>query len=152
MLGYSNFVLSTYQTENAILENLNIYLTIGGAVLVFVVVYFITYLILKASYKSKEKDYNILRTLGITKKSMNGIVRTEILTITLICSFFVYALSSILGNLINVKFFKYYRGLPFGVFIVYIVLILLLSLNISMRFNKKLFNTSVNSVFKDKEK
>ena len=151
-LSYTSFSLKTYSTSSSFLSNLNIYLSIAGTIGIIIIVYFITYLIIKIAYKSKEKDYNILRTLGITKKNMSKIVFFELESQTLIFSLFTFLIVEIIAFSVSNKYLSYFKGLSFTIFILYFILVILLSYLIINRFNKNLFKHSVNNIFKGREK
>ncbi|MDD4388483.1 MAG: ABC transporter ATP-binding protein [Bacilli bacterium] len=113
-------------------------LTIFGFIGVFInllVIYLLSYVILRAILLSKKRDYAILRTLGLSQKSVNFIIRLELL-ISLIISYLVFSLIIILiiksvpefGMIFSKMRFRHY----FTVFVINLILILL----ISYRFNK----------------
>lgn len=151
-VGCTSFYISSYYEDIDFQSNLTLYLTLLGIVIVIILVYFVTYLILRIAYKSKERDYNILRTLGITKKDMNKIVFSELESLTLLISLVLFFVIKICSLSINNKFIVYFRNLDFTIFIIYFVSVIVLSYFIIRRFNKNMFKNSVNQIFKGREK
>ena len=56
----------------------------------FIGIFFIIYVILSRVYRSRIKDYSILRTLGVTKKDMSKIVNVEMRIIGYSTTIFTY--------------------------------------------------------------
>ena len=151
-LGYTSFSIKNYYTKIDFTSNLYLYLSIAGVFGLIIIVYFITYVILKICYKSKDKDYNIFRTLGITKNDMKKIVFIELESLTLLVFVVSIILVKIIVNTINNQYVLMFKNLQFSVFLIYFILIILLSYLIIRRFNKNLFKNSVSKNFKGREK
>jgi len=108
---------------------------------------FIAYIILARVYASKNKDYTILRSLGIVKKQMARIVDLEVLIIGVISSVLAVVVSYI-ASIFSPIFARMLSYNSFGFMILYFVLMLLFNYFISRRFNKKLFKFSVTTSIK----
>ena len=118
--------------------------------LVIIIVYFISFSLIKNIYKTKVYDFNIFRTLGVTKRDMRYITMFELLIQTLFISIFTYVLILILGLFVKAGSpLIIYRGINFTTSILYFVVILLFGYLIARRFNKKLFKFSVAKTFKE---
>lgn len=131
---------------SAMLLNI-LYMIAVGAVMVFV--FFISYVLLSRINSTKKSDYEILRTLGVTKREMASIVRLEVLAITLVTSI-------ISGILVNILFAVRAFGYTFGAValstnIYFVLVMVLFSLATSRRFNKRLYKFSVIKSIKEDE-
>lgn len=108
---------------------------------------FISYVILSRVYSSKNKDYTIMRSLGLVKKQMAKIVHFEILITGFISSVLAVIGIYIVSLFVNsVHSLLYYNSL--GFMILYFVLMLLFSYLISRRFNRRLFRFTVSTSIK----
>ncbi len=151
-LGYTSFNVKNYYTKIDFTSNLYLYLSLAGVFGLIIIVYLITYVILRICYKSKDRDYNIFRTLGITKKDMQKIIFIELESLTLGVALISFILVKIITSTLNNQYFLMFKNLGFTIFLVYFVLIILLSYLIIKRFNKNLFKNSVSHNFKGREK
>lgn len=130
-----------------------------GKILAFVVnlelsiyligIFFITYLIISKVFASRIKDYEILRTLGITKKDMKRIVNYEVLSIGIGMMVIAMAIGYVL--IYTVKALKLLRVFSFITLILYLFVISLFVWLMAKRFNKKLFKFSVRKSFEGEE-
>ncbi|MGM9970033.1 MAG: ATP-binding cassette domain-containing protein [Anaeroplasma sp.] len=116
----------------------------ASTVLIFV--FYITYFVLARVYSSKKKDYEILRTLGVTKKDMRFIVSFEVMGIGI----FVMLLAYITGLVLiyNVPKLFYLRGITLGTSLIYFIILFIFVYAVGHRFNKKLFKFSVSKSLK----
>ncbi|MCI5744759.1 MAG: ATP-binding cassette domain-containing protein [Erysipelotrichaceae bacterium] len=107
----------------------------------------ITYFILSKIYESKKKDYEIARTLGITKKDMRKIVISEVMLIGLSSIASAYIISFILIYSINaLKILKPIELMPS---LLYLFVLLFFTYSIAKKFNNNLFKFSVTSSLKE---
>ena len=100
---------------------------------------FITFAILSKIYQSKNKDYNILRVLGVTKKDMRWIVIYEVLIIVISSTI----LSLVLFPFLNKFFFNSVLKLTINNVITLLISMLFLGLILASYFNKRLFKFTV---------
>ena len=124
------------------------YVIIFFATGAMVLIYFITYMIISRVYASKKAGYAIFRTLGVTKKDMNKVVRYEIMSQVIFSAIFVYFLFFILGKTVNNSFFNMFKHISPFITIWYFLVILVLGLLLAKRFNRKLFSFTVKSTLK----
>lgn len=136
--GLSTFILNMTKYFSMIISTFNLW-----------IIFFITYFILSKVYTSKKKDYQILRTLGVTKKDMGQIVTIEVL-ITGIASWLI---SLILFTIVfrNNSLLMYTNGLSFGTIVIFLITSLLFAYLTARRFNRKLFRFSVVRSLKEEE-
>ena len=118
-----------------------------GVVFAFVVVFLISYFVLARIYTVKNKDYTVLRTLGMDKKDMASIVRIQTVIQSMAASIIV-----LLVNYIALAFGKavikgFNRIGILGV-LVYLVFMFIYSLFFALRFNKRLYKFSVSKTFR----
>ena len=140
-----------YSEGESILQIIKIFklvVTIG----LIVVLFFISYFIIRIIYKSRNGYYTTLRTLGGTKKVCISILRNELFTIAT----FTYSLFLIFIYLINqeVIHFEYFKVITSYIeilhyMIIYLIL-LLLSILISNRYGKKIFKNSIIKTYGEK--
>lgn len=122
-----------------------------GGIFYVLVIFFIAYLVLSKIYKSKNKDYTMLRTLGTSKNQMASIVSNELSYITVLSVIIAIVAAKILGATINNSFFEAFNTLNLGQYILFVVIFIFFGWLISSRFNKKLFKYSINSTLKREE-
>ena len=152
-LGY--FAINTKEYDvtsdlNHFLNNLQAY----GMMILFsiaiIIIYFISYLVMIHIYKTKAYDFNIFRTLGVTKRDMRYITIFELLIQAVIISIFTYLLTLILGAFAKENSpLIIYSSINFGTSLIYFLIIFLFGYLIARRFNKKLFKFSVAKTFKE---
>ena len=152
-LGY--FAINTKEYDatsdlNHFLNNLQAY----GMMILFsiaiIIIYFISYLVMIHIYKTKAYDFNIFRTLGVTKRDMRYITIFELLIQTIVIEIVVYVIAILIGD------FSYagnplviYKSVSLVASILYFVVMTIFGYLIARRFNKKLFKFSVAKTFKE---
>ncbi len=117
------------------------------SIIVLFVMYFIAYLSLKNIMEAKRKDYVILRALGLYKKDLNLLSTIEVMILMLLAIVLVFTLL-----VLNTEFIflpNYLRYYQIGNYIFMFTAIMVLSLFLAMRFNRRLFTQSVITAFKD---
>lgn len=123
-----------------------LYLFIGIIIFSLLCLFFISYIILSRIYASKNKEYGILRTLGLVKQRLGVIVVLENLILGFLSSILGLCLFLIVDAFYPIMHLKDY--LNFGVIAIYFIIILLFSFLIARKFNKRLFKFSVNTTLK----
>jgi hypothetical protein len=106
------------------------------------IIYFISYIVLKNVQNSKKKDYLIFRSIGASKKDLNRVTIIELFLSTIIA----YIIT--MGLLVVNEFFdtfipQYLRYFTVGSYVFIFLLLSVLALLLGNRFNKKIFSTSV---------
>ena len=104
-------------------------------------VFFIVYVILGRIYRSRIKDYGILRTLGITNKDMAKIVNVEMCVIGFGITIFNYLLFN--GLIYSVSALTFLRNIGITTVITYFFVMALFVLSMAKRFNKRVFKFTV---------
>jgi ABC-type antimicrobial peptide transport system permease subunit len=127
-------------------------LSVAAIIVIVIGIYIITYMILHIIYKSKKNDYNIMRTLGVTNKSMRKIVNYEMLIISSISALVVSIVFLTVSSFVKNSFTQLYTNCNILYYLLYIALMIGLSLLITTRFNRRLFKFSVNNSFEGRIK
>jgi len=106
------------------------------------IIYFISYIVLKNVQNSKKKDYLIFRSIGASKSDLNRVTIIELFLSTIIA----YGIT--MGLLVVNEFFdtfipQYLRYFTVSSYIFIFLLLSILALLLGNKFNKKIFSTSV---------
>ena len=115
------------------------------------ILYFISFVILARVYASKNKEYTILRTLGIAKKDMRDIVLFEVMSMTTCITVGTYLLALIIRLFTTKGVFEVFTTISPFASILYFIIMMLFGYFTARGFNRKLFKFSVNKTFKRKE-
>ncbi len=124
-------------------------LFLGGlSIFVLVLMYFIAYVALRNVMGSRSRTFVILRSIGAKKKELNYSLIMELMLIMAVA----FALTMAAFNLRN--FFPriipdYLRYFTFSNYLFMIVALLIMSMFLGFRFNKKIFRKSVISAFRE---
>lgn len=117
-------------------------------IIVFIVIYFISYIVLKNIQKSKKKDYVIFRTIGATRRDLNIVTILELSFIMIVA--FTITMVGLFVNEVYGKYIPKYLGyLSINNYILIILVLLLLAFFLGNRFNKKVFGGSVITSLKE---
>ena len=123
---------------------IQIFRTVVTTILV-IVLFFISYFVIKLILKSRNVYYTTIRMLGGSKKTCRDLLIIELLVVSNI-AFLTFVIATILNNkgIINNNYFaKINQFLELRDFIVLYIIILTMSLLISLRYSRKLFKNSV---------
>lgn len=144
---------SEYEDKNALDKlfiELLIIITVGSVSAYLIGIFFICYVILSRIYRSRVKDYAILRTLGVTKKDMAKIVNVEMIVIGYSIILFTYLLFN--GLIFAVDALTFLRQIGILTVILYFFVMIVFTTSMSKRFNKRVFMFTVReSVRGDEE-
>lgn len=116
--------------------------------ILMLILVFISFVVLSRVYQSKKADYGIMRSLGLLKSQMAVIVRYEMLSIGTAASIFAIVIFAILSLFIP-DYARMIGNAHFIFYIFYFAMMIIFNLLLSHRFNKKLFNFSVNKTIKE---
>ncbi len=123
------------------------YMFLGLSIMALLCLFFITYVILARVYASKNKDYGVLRTLGMVKSQLGRVVILEVITIGLISSILAL-LTFVIVYVVRPDIFFMGQKMGFGILCFYFIVMLLFSYFIARRFNRRLYKFSVNTTVK----
>ena len=154
-INYSYVRVKTYDTTSPMqrfINNIMSYLMMLLSSLTIIIIFFISYIILAKIYTSRKKDYVILRTLGISKFDMKGIVINEIMSLTLIITIISYLIIYIISRFTTIGIMVIFNNISIFGSILYFIIMILFGYLIARRFNRKLFKFSVNSTLKGYDK
>ncbi|MGM9970024.1 MAG: ATP-binding cassette domain-containing protein [Anaeroplasma sp.] len=127
---------------------LTFYFSIIITAITILVLVVLTYAILYKVYSSKNKDYTVLRSLGILRNKMKIIVRFESVIQCLFSSGIALLIIVAIYYLTDKRFLKMVSFISPQLIIILFAVMTFFSLLLASRFNKKLFKFSVNSSFK----
>lgn len=94
----STFGRTTTDNIEEFIQNLGTVMTMIMLGVGILLLSLITYFILARVYDSKKKDYQILRTLGVTKKDMRHIVNLEVLVVGMVATVLAFVVFLIIVN------------------------------------------------------
>ncbi len=120
-------------------------------IILTVALFFISYFIIKIILKSRNVYFSTIRILGASKKVAKKLLDIELLTvINTSYAFFLILLVLINNNIINISYIKELMVyLHITDYIIIYILLLLMSYLLSLKFAKKLFNTSAMNAYKE---
>ena len=104
-------------------------------------IFFITYVILNRVYRSRIKDYSILRTLGVARKDMAKIVNVEMLIIGFGITIFTYLVFN--GLIYSMDALSFLRFIGIASFFGYFIAMFIFTKAMAKRFNKRVFRFTV---------
>ena len=94
----STFGRTTTDNMEEFIQNLGTFMTMITLGIGILSLSLITYFILARVYDSKKKDYQILRTLGVTKKDMRHIVNLEVFVVGMVATVLAFVVFLIIVN------------------------------------------------------
>ncbi len=148
-LGYS-YYQSTITNSNDVIDDLSLYVSLIWGIPLCIILYFISYIILRKIYESKNESYTIFRTLGVTVFDMKKISLIEVLLLSITSTTLLYIIMTILGKIFKYKeYLKLFNHITFGTTVLYFILTILMAILIAIKFNKKLFSKSVKESLKE---
>jgi hypothetical protein len=112
-----------------------------------VVIYFISYIVLRNVQNAKKKDYLVFRSIGASQKALNIVTIFELVFAFLIA--IVITMSFLIINQYVDTFVPdYLRYFKVSTYVIVIGILLLLAVLLGNRFNKKIFGNSVITALK----
>ena len=142
-LGYNTIypdgVTDQFSAIFAIFTSIYLGMTLGFLMLV---IYFITYVVLKNIQNSKRKDYLIFRSIGASQKDLNRVTIIELL-MTTVLAYIITMAAFIVNENINSILPRYLRYFTVGSHILIFVMMIALAILLGRRFNKRIFSKSV---------
>lgn len=144
--GYRVSVPSERRIKASIINLVALYMFLSLTLMALFCLFFVSYVILARVYASKNKDYGVLRTLGMVKKQLGRIVILEVIGIGLLASLLSLIVFIILYH--TTRNFSMGKYMNFGIILLYFALMILFSYFIARRFNRRLYKFSVNTTVK----
>lgn len=138
----------SYFDQNAsMLSKIAILATWIAIIVILFIVYLISYLVLSRVYKTKMKDYIIIRTLGLSRKSSGNVVKIENILLTLFSAIVAYIIAKILQYALPIQF-GFIQYFSVGNTIIYLIVMILFSYFLASKFNRKIFAFSVQETLR----
>ena len=126
-------------------------LKIFVTVFLVVVLFFISYFVIKIILKSRNIYFSILRMLGASKKVCLDLLMTELLVVSNI-SYFIFLIIAEINRkgIINIGFINTVNNyFTRNDYIILYLIITIMSLLISLRYSRKLFKNSVMNTYRE---
>jgi hypothetical protein len=144
-LGYNAIYPESIEDPFAALTRIILTVVFGFLmVILLVIMYFITFLVLRNIQEAKKKDFLIFRSIGASKASLNRVTIFELLTLTVASVVIVFTLIELnamfawIRQIANILTFFTIGNYLFLFFILFV-----LSFLLGRRFNSRIFNSSV---------
>ncbi|MCF7925588.1 MAG: ABC transporter permease, partial [Candidatus Izimaplasma sp.] len=112
-----------------------------------VIIYFISYIVLRNVQNAKKKDYLVFRSIGASKKALNRVTIFELI-MTMILAYVLTVGFFILNQYINTFIPNYLRYFKWTTYLAIFTILVLLAVLLGNRFNKKIFSRSVITALK----
>ncbi len=149
-MNYQTLALKDTLVSSSIVQALKILKT-TVTIILCIVLFFISYFVIKVILKSRNKYFSTIRMLGATKKISKQLLIIELLTVSNLAFFsfmLVIYLNSI--NIINIKFIHtILTYLKFSDYLLLYIILIMMSYLISQKFSKKLFKNSAMSTLRE---
>ncbi|AIO18640.1 Macrolide export ATP-binding/permease protein MacB [Candidatus Izimaplasma bacterium HR1] len=110
--------------------------------ILMVIIYFISYVVLRNVQNAKKKDYLIFRSIGASKKDLNKVTLLE-LFFTMAMSYIITMVLLTINEMFVSPIPQYLNFFSVGSYVFIFLLLTVLSLLLGRRFNKKIFSNSV---------
>lgn len=118
-----------------------------SSIFLLVAMYFISYLALRNVMRSRQKDYVIMRSIGASKRDLNTVTVLELMLVMTHAFVVVYGVLW-LNQFVDLGLPNYIRFFNLGNYIVALTLLLGMTFFLGMRFNRKIFNQTVQTALR----
>jgi len=144
-LGFNAIYPQNIEDPFTALGKIILTVVFGGLMLILLVImYFITYLVLKNIQEAKKKDFLIFRSIGASKASLNRVTIFELLTLTIVSVIIVFTLLILNGRFYWIRQIATIMNLyTVGNYIFLFFILGILAFLLGRRFNSRIFNKSV---------
>lgn len=152
-LGYSTYAVKDMLiNESATMTYIYNIINLVLMIIIFVAMFFISYLIIKLILKSRKNYYTIIRILGGSKKNCKSILKIELYTILniafIVIIFLVYMITS---GMIDISLRSSLKLLNIKDYVLIYILIFALTYLISVRFGRFIFKESAIKTYNEEE-
>ena len=122
-------------------------------IVVGIILFFISYFIIKIILKSRNVYFSTIRILGATRKNAKSLLKIELFTILNIAFAFVIALIVLINKniIINEYIQNLISFLKLGDVVIAYIILVIISLLIANTYSKKLFKKSAMNTYRDEE-
>ena len=122
-------------------------------IVVGIILFFISYFIIKIILKSRNVYFSTIRILGVTRKNAKSLLKIELFTILNIAFAFVIALIVLINKniIINEYIQNLISFLKLGDVVIAYIILVIISLLIANTYSKKLFKKSAMNTYRDEE-
>ena len=136
--------------SNGVLEVIKIFKLIVMTI-IFIVLFFIAYFVIRLIEKSRNVYYATLRILGATKKVLKNLINIELFLIYHIAFALILGLCILVKNniIVNNNLYDMVKYLGIKDYIFVYVICFVMSILISFRYSRKLFNSSAMKTYRE---
>ena len=136
--------------SNGVLEVIKIFKLIVMTI-IFIVLFFIAYFVIRLIEKSRNVYYATLRILGATKKVLKNLINIELFLIYHIAFALILGLCILVKNniIVNNNLYDMVKYLDIKDYIFVYVICFVMSILISFRYSRKLFNSSAMKTYRE---
>ena len=136
--------------SNGVLEVIKIFKLIVMTI-IFIVLFFIAYFVIRLIEKSRNVYYATLRILGATKKVLKNLINIELFLIYHIAFALILGLCILVKNniIVNNNLYDMVKYLGIKDYIFVYVICFVMSIIISFRYSRKLFNSSAMKTYRE---
>lgn len=151
--GYSAFYIAGAETNTltAILVLLNTFVLLIGLIVSAVVIFFITYLILRRISVTKKKDYLILRSIGASHGFISQLIMAENVILSVVSSLVCILVIVLIKEFIPISVLSTFTAFTSFHFFVLILVFIAIAYLLSIKVRNYLFKGSVNKTMKSVE-
>ncbi|MFA7560607.1 MAG: ATP-binding cassette domain-containing protein [Candidatus Izemoplasmatales bacterium] len=144
---YDSAVSEQFEAILLIISSIGMLFLLGFTMIVST---FITYIIFKSIINTKLHDYGIFRTIGANKRIIEIFIYVENLYIVFVSFLLFVILSVVVKNTTDVTngFLEPLSIFNFGRYLVFLILLVLMSLFISRKYSNRIFASSVSTTLK----
>ncbi|MFK5883123.1 MAG: ABC transporter ATP-binding protein [Candidatus Izemoplasma sp.] len=136
---YPSGIVDPYVGIERMLSKIGLGIILG---FVLIIIYFISYIVLKNIQTSKIKDYVIFRSIGASKKDLNKVTMFELL-LTLTVAFVITISLLMVNEVVDTRIPRYLRYFDLSSYLYVYMLLMILGTLLGSKFNKKIFSSSV---------
>ncbi len=149
-LGYQYLLPSEGGIQKQSIDYIKTVFTIIAFTILALLLVLVSYAILSRLYHTKDKDYEIMRSLGLIKKQLSKIVIYELLILGILASINTFIIYFILNFVPYMK--DVTSTLNIFISIYFVIIMIIFTYLIARRFNKKLFKFTVLTSIKGDKK
>lgn len=149
-LGYTTL----YIKDTLVNEDYDLYLFINiisiiSILIIIVAIFFISYFVIKLILRSRNIYFSIIRMLGASKKDCNKLISYELIFVANIVYIAIFIVSYLINKYYDSSFiYNITKFLSFKDYMITYLILLIISLLISNRYSKKVFNKSAMNTYR----
>ena len=122
-----------------------------GIIFVVLVLFFISYFIIKLILKSRNYYYSTIRILGASKQISKNLLVIDLFTVATIAYILVGSLYILITNniIVNQSLKEILKYMPFSRYIMFYLIVLIITYVIASRYSRKVFKDTMINTYKE---